>query len=98
MVEYSWGVEKNDRLKADGGRHVCFEDIVVALESGGLLDDIEHKNKIKYPHQRMFVVLVSGYVYVVPYVRQDDGGCFLKTAYPSRVLNRLYLAGGADEK
>jgi hypothetical protein len=98
MLKYSWSVEKNDQLRADSDRRVCFEDIVAAIESGGLLDDIEHPNKIKYPLQRIFVVQLSGYAYAVPYVRSRDGSCFLKTAYPSRDLNRLYLMGGVDEK
>lgn len=97
MVEYRWSVEKNNQLKADASRSVCFEDIVTAIKSGGLLADIEHTNKIKYPHQRIFVVSISGYAYGVPYVSRDDVR-FLKTAYPSRELSRLYLRRDADEK
>jgi hypothetical protein len=47
---------------------VCFEDIVAAIESGGLIDDIEHPNKDRYPGQRILVVLAKDYVYAVPYV------------------------------
>ena len=43
MLKYSWSVEKNVQLRADSDRRVCFEDIVAAIESGGLLDDIEQK-------------------------------------------------------
>jgi hypothetical protein len=53
MVEYRWSIEKNNRLKADASRGICFEDIVTAIKSGGLLADIEHTNKTKYPHQRI---------------------------------------------
>jgi len=55
-----------------------------------LLDDIEHTNSVKYPHQRVFVVLIGDYVYSVPYVF-DDKGVFLKTIYPSRKLTAIYL-------
>lgn len=48
MVEYRWSVEKNNKLKADANRGICFEDIVSAIKNGGLLADIEHTNKIKY--------------------------------------------------
>jgi hypothetical protein len=74
---------------------VCFEDIVAAIESGGLLDDIEHVNSKKYPHQRMFVVLFNDYVYGVPYVANDEE-IFLKTVYPSRKLTLKTLFGDED--
>ena len=49
-------------LKASSERAVCFEDIVAAIENGGVLDDIEHKNSAKYPNQRIYVVLYKAYV------------------------------------
>lgn len=98
MMEFLWSPDKNNRLKADTLRCVCFEDVVSAIESGGLLDDVAHPNKMKYPHQRILVVLFSGYVYAVPYVRQDDGVLFLKTVYPSRAFSRAYLIGDLDEE
>ena len=61
-----------------------------AIESGGLLDDIEHPNRERYPGQRMLVVLVNDYVYAVPYVETPEG-IFLKTAFPSRRLKAYYL-------
>ena len=77
--------------------NLCFEDIVAAIESGGLLDDIEHPNRAKYPGQRLLVVLANGYVYAVPYVETPDG-IFLKTAFPSRRLKAQYLPDESNEK
>jgi hypothetical protein len=96
MVQFRWNVAKNLQLKNNRNRAVCFEDIVTAIEGGGLLDDVEHVNSIKYPHQRLFIVLYNNYVYAVPYV-QDEKGVFLKTIYPSRKLTEVYLEGNADE-
>lgn len=90
MKQFAWSEDKNRELKANAHRAVCFEDIVAAIEGDGLLDDIVHVNAVKYPHQRMFVVLLGGHVYGVPYV-VDDGFIFLKTAYPSRKLAKAYL-------
>ena len=90
MRHFAWSEDKNRDLKANAHRAVCFEDIVAAIESGGLLDDVEHVNAVKYPHQRMFVVLLGKQVYGVPYV-MDGGIIFLKTAYPSRKLVKAYL-------
>jgi len=43
-IRYS--LEKNELLKEQ--RDISFEDVILALESGKLLDDIEHPNKEKY--------------------------------------------------
>lgn len=97
MLKAVWSVEKNNQLKADSSRNICFEDIVAAIENGGLLADIRHPNSVKYPNQRILAVLNEGYVYAVPYVRHDDDTIFLKTVYPSRTLTRMYLTDDADE-
>jgi hypothetical protein len=60
------------------------------LQSGGLLDDILHPNTEKYPHQRVFVVSIDDYVYLVPYVETEEE-IFLKTAIPSRKATKQYL-------
>lgn len=77
---------------------MSFEDIVVAIDGGGLLADIKHPNIAKYPRQRILVVAYEDYVYAVPYVHHDDDTIFLKTIYPSRDLKRLYLTDDANEK
>jgi len=76
-------IKKNELLKEQ--RNIGFEDVVLALESGNLLDDIEHPNKEKYPNQNIFIILIEikNYVYLVPYV-EDDTSIFLKTIIPSR--------------
>ena len=96
MRTIAWSPEKNRELKSDTKRGICFEDIVAAIEAGGLLDDIEHPNREKYPGQRLLVVLANGYVYAVPYVETPDG-MFWKTAFPSRRLKALYLPGEPNE-
>ncbi|MFP4486518.1 MAG: toxin [Campylobacterales bacterium] len=89
-IRYS--LEKNELLKSQ--RDVSFEDVILALESGKLLDDIEHPNKEKYPNQNIFIILIEikDYVYLVPYVG-DDTSIFLKTIIPSRQMNKKYNKG-----
>ena len=84
-----YSLEKNEILKAS--RDISFEDIILALENGNLLDDIEHPNKEKYPNQNIFIILVQikNYVYLVPYV-EDKKSIFLKTIIPSRKMNKKY--------
>jgi len=97
MKTIVWSVEKNRELKSDPKRGICFEDIVAAIEGGGLLDDVEHPNRAKYPGQRVLVVLANGYAYAVPYVDTPDG-IFLKTAFPSRRLKAPCLPDESNEK
>jgi hypothetical protein len=96
MIEFKWNSEKNRALKENTDRAVCFEDIIAAIQSGGLLDDIEHLNAEKDPHQRVLVVQLAEYVYGVPYV-ETENGVFLKTIYPSRKLTKEYLKVENDE-
>ena len=86
-IRYS--LEKNEILKAS--RNISFEDVILALEEGYLLDDIEHPNKERYPNQNIFIILVviKNYVYLVPYV-EDETSIFLKTIIPSRKMNKKY--------
>lgn len=94
MKPFRWSSEKNALLLADRG--VSFERIVVAIESGGLLDILGHPNHAKYPGQRILVVECDNYVYLVPFV-EDVDGFFMKTVIPSRKATRDYLnRGGAD--
>ena len=75
---------------------MTFEAVVVAIESGGLLDILRHPNPAKYPRQRILVVELNGYVHLVPFVEERDH-FFLKTIIPSRKATRDYLKlGGKD--
>ena len=91
MKLFRWNPEKNDALKADRG--LSFEGITVAVESGGLLDILDHPNKAKYPNQRVLVVTFDNYAYLVPFVEEEDH-YFLKTIIPSRKAAREYLKQG----
>lgn len=91
MKPFRWSPEKNEALRADRG--VSFERIVIAVESGGLLDILTHPNQAKYPRQRVLVVACDNYAYLVPFVEEEDY-FFLKTVIPSRKATRDYLNQG----
>jgi len=65
---------------------------VFCLQGDGLLDDVSHPNDEKYAHQRVFVVAIDDYVYLVPYV-ETENEIFLKTVIPSRKATRQYFGG-----
>lgn len=88
MKPFRWNHDKNEALKVE--RSISFEEIVLAIEADGLLDELCHPNPEKYPNQSVFVVALEGYVYLVPYVEEPDY-YFLKTVIPSRKATRDYL-------
>ena len=90
MKQINWNAEKNQLLMSERG--ISFEDVLFALQSGRLLDDLVHPNKNKYPNQRMFVVEVDEYAWLVPYIENKDE-IFLKSIIPSRKATKLYLRG-----
>ena len=92
MKPFRWSSAKNEVLQVQRG--VSFEAVVVAIESGDLLDIVEHPNQARYPGQRILVVLISGYVHLVPYIEADDH-LFLKTIIPSRKATIAYRPGDA---
>lgn len=94
MKPFRWSAEKNDSLRDEWG--ISFESIVVAVESGGLLDILSHPNPSKYPRQRVLVVSCDNYVYVVPFV-EEEAYYFLKTVIPSRKASRDYLKQGETD-
>jgi len=73
-------------------RGISFEEIVFHVEKGDVLDVLEHPNQEKYSGQRIMVVNVEGYAYLVPFV-EDDREVFLKTIIPSRMATQDYLGG-----
>ncbi len=88
MKQFQWNSEKNQTLIRERG--ISFEDILFSMQKGDLLDDVCHPNSGKYPNQRLFVVNVDDYVYLVPYV-ETVNEIFLKTIIPSRKATKRYL-------
>jgi len=95
MKLLDWSLRKNEELKAHRG--VCFEDVVLSISQDGLLDTIEHSNPKRYPGQRIFIVDIDEYVYIVPFV-EDEKTIFLKTIIPSRKMTKIYLGEKSREK
>ncbi len=90
MKYFSWSVEKSRQLRRERG--ITFEEIVFHIEKGDVLDILEHPNQRRYSGQRVFIVEVEGYAYVVPFV-ESETEVFLKTIIPSRKATKKYLGG-----
>ncbi len=94
MKTFAWNNDKNALLKET--RQISFEDVVFYIERGFLLDILDHPNKEKYPDQRIFVVQIDDYAYLVPFV-EDEREVFLKTIIPSRKATKNYLRGEEND-
>ncbi|MBU4487033.1 MAG: BrnT family toxin [Candidatus Delongbacteria bacterium] len=92
---FDWNDEKNQKLKSE--RDISFEDIVFHIKRDGLLDIIENPNQKRYEGQKIFIVNVEGYIYLVPFL-EDNELIFLKTIIPSRKMTKLYLNVKGDNK
>jgi uncharacterized DUF497 family protein len=88
MQIFRWDNEKNELLKDSRG--VCFEQVVVLMAREDILETIEHPNQDKYPGQKIAIVRIEDYVYLVPYVQKSDE-LFLITIIPSRKATNKYL-------
>ena len=95
MKFFDWNLKKNEELKAE--RKVGFEDVLFSIMHDGLLDIVEHPNKQKYPGQRVFIVKIEDYVYLVPFV-EEEKVIFLKTIIPSRKMTKKYLGEKNEDK
>ena len=91
MKTISWSPEKNKLLQEERG--LSFEDVVLHISNGDILDTFEHPNQERYPGQQIHVIDIEGYAYLVPFLESEDE-VFLKTIIPSRKATKAYLGGG----
>jgi uncharacterized DUF497 family protein len=94
VKSFAWDEDKNQLLKAE--RDISFEEVISAIATGAVLDIIESPNQEKHPGQRMFVVQMRAYAWLVPFA-ENDVVIFLKTIIPSRKATKRYLGGKDDE-
>jgi uncharacterized DUF497 family protein len=93
MKKLLWNEEKNQQLQAE--RNVTFVEVVEAITQGQVLDLVEHPNQEKYPGQRMFILQIHGYAWLVPFA-ENETELFFKTIIPSRKATRKYLREGGS--
>jgi uncharacterized DUF497 family protein len=70
MSAFEWNNEKNEWLKTNRG--VCFEQVVILFEREDVLDILEHPNQGAYPGQKIAIVRICDYAYLVPFVEERD--------------------------
>ncbi len=95
MHYYQWNKDKNEQIKTERG--LSFEQVVMHIEGGDLLDVYQHPHQDRYPGQQILVVRIGEYAYLVPFVESADGR-FLKTIIPNRKATREYLGAHHAEE
>ncbi|MGI4851548.1 MAG: hypothetical protein ACRYGR_06365 [Janthinobacterium lividum] len=85
---YDFSPDKNRQLIKERG--VSFEDVIAALDQGQLIDIIDHPNIDQYAHQKIYVIDINNYIYLIPFVYKNFEEVFLKTIFPSRKLTKQY--------
>ena len=88
MKHFVWNSEKNTQLIEERG--ISFERVIYHVDKNDILDVIEHPNRSKYPNQKMFILNIEQYAYLVPFV-ENESEIFLKTIIPSRKATKKYL-------
>jgi hypothetical protein len=63
--------------------------------AGDILDTFDHPNQERYPGQKIHVIDIEDYIYLVPFV-ESDAEVFLKTIIPSRKTNKAYRGDKND--
>ena len=84
MIRYKYNEEKNNWLKEN--RNISFN---ILLEKGIIVDIIDNRSTLP-PNQKELIILYENYCYSIPFVIEEDGSYFLKTAHMDRNLNKLY--------
>ncbi len=88
MEAIRWDERKNRWLKQHRG--VCLEQAAVCLASERVLDIADHPNQERYPGQKVAVIDINGYAYLVPYQYAGEG-VILKTMIPSRKATQKFI-------
>ena len=67
MKYFNWNPQKNKKLIKERG--VSFEICLVKIENKDILDIL---NNINYSNQKIFVLEIDNYVYLVPFVENEN--------------------------
>jgi|JI6StandDraft_1071083.scaffolds.fasta_scaffold300514_1 hypothetical protein len=86
--QYDFSADKNNWLKEK--RNISFEEVILAINEGHLIEVIEHPNQDKYAGQKIYVIDMDDYICLVPFVRKNEACVFLKTIFRSRKMTRKY--------
>ena len=86
-MKCDWNPGKNEWLKNE--RNLSFEEVVFHLSQGDVWKVADHPDQQKYPGQKIYFVIIDGYIYLVPHILKNNY-IFLKTIIPGRKATKVY--------
>ena len=89
MRHFTWDNAKNEKLQAERG--ISFEDAIFHIERGDVLEILNHRDQDRYFGQKIMVLQIDDYVYLVPHDYVGDT-IVLRTIIPSRKMTKKYLS------
>jgi uncharacterized DUF497 family protein len=84
-MDIIWDKDKNDLLMLT--RNISFEEICEKIINKEYIDIIENPVRKK---QQYFIMSINDYIWLVPFITDEDDNIILKTAFPSRKFNKKY--------
>lgn len=91
MKKIRWNSDKDRWLLKERG--IGFEDVVLAISENRVITVLDNPRNTLYKNQKIFLIVVRNYVYVVPFV-ENDNGIFLKTIFAHRKFTKIYIKKG----
>jgi hypothetical protein len=84
--------------EAEDRARISFAEIVFPVEHGAILDIIEHPNQERYGGQRVIVVQIDDYVYLVPCVEEVEEEEYVvsKLSFRAVKATRKYIYGKGE--
>lgn len=87
-MDILWDSKKNDWLIIN--RNISFEEISEIILKKEYKDIIENPTR---SDQYCFVIELSCYIWIVPFIIDEQKNIILKTAFPSRKYNKIFGEG-----
>jgi uncharacterized DUF497 family protein len=87
-IIFNWSEAKNRFLKEH--RNISFEEVVIAVQNGGLLEVIDNPSKNEHQSRQCMIVNINHYAFIVPFIMSEEEA-FLTTIFPSRKFTKLFF-------
>jgi len=84
-MDIIWDKNKNDLLMLT--RNISFEEICEKIINEEYIEIIENPAR---ENQQYFIMSINDYIWLVPFIIDEDDNIILKTAFPSRKFNKKY--------
>jgi len=84
MIIYDENKARYLRLK----RNIIIEEIIDHILEKKYLDILEHPER---KNQQIFIVFYNDYIHVAPFVVDEDDNIIIKTVFPSRKFQKIYM-------